>query len=71
MTTCTTALGLAPIIIARDVLFYDLALVIAGGLLIGTMLTLIVIPCLYGIVFGVGAIKRPDMQTEDRATGLL
>ena len=32
MTTCTTALGLAPIIIARDVLFYELALVIAGGL---------------------------------------
>ncbi len=62
MTTCTTALGLAPIIIARDVLFYDLALVIAGGLLIGTMLTLIVIPCLYGIVFGVGANKCTDQQ---------
>ncbi len=60
MTTCTTALGLAPIIIARDVLFYDLALVTAGGLLIGTMLTLIVIPCLYGIVFGFGATKRTD-----------
>ena len=55
-------LGLAPIIIARDVLFYDLALVIAGGLLIGTMLTLIVIPCLYGIVFGIGANKRRDQQ---------
>ena len=55
MTTCTTALGLAPIIIAQDVLFYDLALVIAGGLLIGTALTLIVIPCLYAIVFGVGS----------------
>lgn len=52
MTTCTTALGLAPIIIARDVLFYDLALVIAGGLVIGTALSLVVIPCLYAIVFG-------------------
>ena len=40
MTTCTTALGLAPIIIARDVLFYDLAVVIAGGLIVGTILTL-------------------------------
>lgn len=49
MTTCTTALGLAPLIIARDVLFYDLALVIAGGLMFGTLLTLIVIPCLYAI----------------------
>ena len=51
MTTCTTALGLAPIIVARDVLFYDLALVIAGGLLIGTLLTLVVIPCMYAIVY--------------------
>jgi multidrug efflux pump subunit AcrB len=51
MATCTTALGLAPIIIARDVLFYDLALVIAGGLLIGTGLTLVVIPCLYAMVY--------------------
>ena len=62
MTTCKTALGLAPIIIARDALFYDLVLVIAGGLLIGTMLTLIVITCLYGIVFGIGANKRRDQQ---------
>lgn len=51
MTTCTTALGLAPIILAKDVLFYDLALVVAGGLLFGTLLTLVVIPCLYAIVF--------------------
>jgi hypothetical protein len=60
MTTCTTDPGLAPIIIARDELFCDLALVIAGGLLIGITLTLIVIPCLYAIVFGFGANKRTD-----------
>ena len=53
MTTCTTALGLAPIIIARDVLFYDLAVVIAGGLVVGTVLTLIVAPCLYAAFFRV------------------
>ena len=52
MTTCTTALGLVPIIAAKDVLFYDLALVIAGGLLFGTLLTLVVTPALYAIVFG-------------------
>ena len=51
MTTCTTALGLAPIILARDVLFYDLAVVIAGGLLVGTILTLIIAPCLYAVFF--------------------
>ena len=52
MTTCTTALGLAPIIIARDVLFYDLAVVISGGLIVGTLLTLIVAPCLFAAFFG-------------------
>jgi Cu/Ag efflux pump CusA len=33
------------------VLFYDLALVIAGGLLFGTLLTLVVIPCLYAMIY--------------------
>ncbi|MEM1298251.1 MAG: efflux RND transporter permease subunit [Pseudomonadota bacterium] len=51
MTTCTTAMGLMPIILSRDVLFYDLAIVIAGGLIVGTVLTLIVVPCLYAMFF--------------------
>lgn len=51
MTTCTTALGLAPIILSRDVLFYDLAVVIAGGLLVGTVLTLVIAPCLYAVFY--------------------
>jgi multidrug efflux pump len=53
MTTCTTALGLAPIILSRDVLFYDLAVVIAGGLVVGTVLTLVVAPCLYATFYRV------------------
>ncbi len=52
MTTFTTAMGLLPIIISRDVLFYDLAVVIAGGLLVGTVLTLVVIPSLYAMLYG-------------------
>ena len=55
MTTCTTALGLAPIILSRDVLFYDLAVVIAGGLLVGTILTLVIAPCLYSVFYRVRA----------------
>ncbi|MEM9047172.1 MAG: efflux RND transporter permease subunit [Pseudomonadota bacterium] len=51
MTTCTTSLGLLPIILARDVLFYDLALVVAGGLLIGTLLTLVFVPSLFALFF--------------------
>ena len=55
MTTCTTALGLAPIILSKDVLFYDLAVVIAGGLLVGTILTLVIAPCLYSVFYRVTA----------------
>jgi multidrug efflux pump subunit AcrB len=44
-------LGLLPIIIARDVLFYDLALVISGGMIAGTVLTLGVVPVLYSLFF--------------------
>ncbi len=51
MTTVTTVAGLAPIIIARDVLFYDLAIVLAGGLLVATILTLGVVPVLYSLLF--------------------
>ncbi|MGK0170082.1 MAG: multidrug efflux pump subunit AcrB [Gammaproteobacteria bacterium] len=55
MTTCTTALGLAPIILSRDVLFYDLAVVIAGGLTVGTVLTLFIAPSLYAVFYRVRA----------------
>lgn len=64
MTTCTTALGLLPIIISRDVLFYDLALVIGGGLIIGTLLTLVVIPCLSAIAFGDRAPQKEAPRPE-------
>ena len=52
MATTTTALGLMPIILSRDVLFYDLALVMAGGMVVGTALTLGVVPALYAIFYG-------------------
>lgn len=68
MTTCTTALGLAPIIIARDVLFYDLAVVIAGGLLVGTVLTLVVCPCLYAIFYRLPFRSDPEPQDMPAAT---
>ncbi|MEW6990171.1 efflux RND transporter permease subunit [Colwelliaceae bacterium 6441] len=47
MTTITTVMGLLPLIIGRDPLFYGLANVIAFGLGIGTILTLAVVPVLY------------------------
>ena len=53
MTTVTTILGLMPLIVWQDPLFYGMANVIAFGLLIGTILTLGVVPVLYSLFFRV------------------
>ena len=47
MTTITTVMGLLPLILGKDPLFYGMANVIAFGLAIGTVLTLAVVPVLY------------------------
>lgn len=56
MTTVTTVLGLAPLIITHDPLFYGMAVVIAFGLAVGTVLTLGVVPTLYTLFFRI----RPE-----------
>ncbi|MFP4390221.1 MAG: efflux RND transporter permease subunit, partial [Desulfococcaceae bacterium] len=53
MTTLTTILGLLPLILFRDALFYGMASVIAFGLAVGTVLTLGVTPVLYSLFLGV------------------
>jgi multidrug efflux pump subunit AcrB len=55
MSTSTTILGLMPLIIGQDALFYAMAGAIAFGLAIGTVLTLGVVPVLYSLFF---SIKR-------------
>lgn len=51
ITTITTVVGLLPLILFRDALFYGMASVIAFGLMVGTVLTLGVVPALYMILF--------------------
>ncbi len=43
MTTVTTVLGLLPLIISVDPLFVSMAVIIAFGLIFGTLLTLVVL----------------------------
>ncbi|MEL6761640.1 MAG: efflux RND transporter permease subunit, partial [Myxococcota bacterium] len=50
MTTVTTILGFLPLIVFQDVLFYAMASAMAFGLIVGTALTLGVVPVLYRIV---------------------
>ena len=51
ITTITTIVGLLPLIIGEDVLFYGMASIMAFGLAVGTALTLGVAPALYCIFF--------------------
>jgi multidrug efflux pump subunit AcrB len=53
MTTVTTILGLLTLIIARDPLFYGMAVVLAFGLAVGSVLTLGFVPILYTLFFRV------------------
>jgi multidrug efflux pump subunit AcrB len=53
MTALTTILGMMPIIISQDPLFYDMAITIAFGLAFATVLTLGLAPVLYATVLRV------------------
>jgi multidrug efflux pump subunit AcrB len=55
MTALTTILGMMPIIISQDPLFYDLAITIAFGLAFATALTLGLAPVLYATVMRVSS----------------
>jgi multidrug efflux pump subunit AcrB len=57
MTTITTILGVMPLIVSVDPLFYSLACIIAFGLAVGTVLTLGVAPVLYSLFF---RVKAPE-----------
>lgn len=53
MTTITTILGLLPLIVFHDALFFGMASVMAFGLGVGTLLTLGVVPVLYSLLQGI------------------
>jgi len=58
MTTLTTALGLIPLILYGGPLFYGMASAIAFGLLVGTVLTLGVVPVLYSLLISDRGVSR-------------
>jgi multidrug efflux pump subunit AcrB len=59
MTALTTILGMMPIILSRDPLFYDMAIAIAFGLAFATVLTLGLAPVLYATVLRIPSPPRP------------
>jgi multidrug efflux pump subunit AcrB len=63
MSTGTTVLGLLPLILSKDVLFYGMSLAIAGGLIVGTLLTLGLVPVLYSYFFKIKKPKAAEVKS--------
>lgn len=62
MTALTTILGLLPMVFGNDMgsaMGRPMAIVTVGGLLYGTLLTLVVVPCIYDI-----AMRTPSKKKE-------
>lgn len=59
MSTVTTILGLLPLILSQDALFFGMASALAFGLAIGTLLTLGVVPVLYSLFFNIRQPAAP------------
>lgn len=63
MSTITTVIGLMPLIIAQDILFFDMACAMAFGLGIGTLfISLGFTPVLYCLFFGIKHDREADFS---------
>lgn len=71
MTKLTCILGLVPLMIFGGDLWYGMTVVIMGGLALGTLLTLGVIPVLYTVFFRIKVAHRTPTIEEGAAPALL
>ncbi|WP_027967686.1 efflux RND transporter permease subunit [Halomonas halocynthiae] len=63
MSAITTVLGFMPLIIGHDPMFYGMAAAMAGGLAIGTIMSLGVVPVLYSLFFSISTRQhKPQVQ---------
>ena len=71
MTAITTIVGLLPLIIAQDVLFYGMSVAIAFGLGIGTFLiTLGLVPILFCLLHGIRLQWKPNPKPTEAVAQL-
>ena len=66
ITALTTVLGMIPLL--PDVFFSSMAVTIMGGLAFATVLTLLVVPVLYAVMFGIPSPGRRHRARAARAT---
>ena len=65
ITSLTTILGLLPLILSRDPLFYAMACAMAFGLAIGTVLTLGFVPALYAVMYRLRPAASAALAAND------
>ena len=61
MTTVTTVIGLIPMALFGGEFWYGMAIVIMCGLAVGTILTLVVVPVLYSLLFDFFGRSKPSL----------
>lgn len=66
MTTLTTILGLMPLMVFGEALWFPMSIVIAAGLAVGTVLTLGVVPVLYALLFRVEIPSADKSPAADK-----
>jgi HAE1 family hydrophobic/amphiphilic exporter-1 len=73
MTTLTTVLGLMPLAFGQnrvgDILYFPLARTVIGGLVASTLLTLILVPCLYTLLEDGSRLVKRVWAGGPRAAG--
>ena len=68
MTAITTILGLVPMVITNDSgsdMMKPMSIVVIGGLIYGTLLTLFVVPCIYAILNRKSDAKLMEAQLDE------
>ena len=66
MTALTTILGMLPIILSRDPLFYDMAVAIAFGLAFATIITLGLAPVLYATLMRIPSPSETALENSPK-----
>ncbi len=65
MTTVTTVIGLIPMALFGGEFWFGMAIVIMCGLAVGTILTLVVVPVLYSLMFDLFGRSKPSLAATN------
>ncbi len=66
LTTATTCGGMLPLTLAPG-MFQTMAVTLIGGMLVGTTITLLLVPAVYSLLFRVPRVKTSTPPTEENA----